>query len=153
MTVAARQSNAQILEVKLQQHLQAAGFKKLPLYISCDFRDESLTVVGEHPRSLDPLKAKPTFAVLEAAILEIEPESIQQIGLCLKITGQKAALCFPFFYHAQPCFVKTKNSAVVQKNREYPRRRNRDSLNRKCDPDGGCRGGNTVRNGWERCVG
>jgi hypothetical protein len=78
MTVATIQSNAQILEVKLQQHLQAAGFKNLPLYISCDFRDESLTVVGEHPRSL-VLKAKPTFAVLEAAILEIEPKLFNRL--------------------------------------------------------------------------
>lgn len=96
MTVAERQSNAQILEVKLQKHLQAAGFKNLPLYISCDFRDDSLTVVGEHPRSL-VLKAKPTFTVLEAAILEIEPEAIQQIGLCLKITGQKQPYAFHSF--------------------------------------------------------
>ncbi|NJM61601.1 MAG: hypothetical protein HC849_17600 [Oscillatoriales cyanobacterium RU_3_3] len=74
MTVAARQTKAQMLEVKLQKYLQAAGFKDLPLYISCDLRDDSLMVVGEHPRSL-VLKAKPTFAVLEAAIIEIEESS------------------------------------------------------------------------------
>lgn len=107
MTVAARQSNSQILEVKLQKHLQAAGFKNLPLYISCDFRDESLTVVGEHPRSL-VLKAKPTFAVLEAAILEIEPESIQQIGLCLKITGQKQPYAFHSFTMHHPVLSRPK---------------------------------------------
>ena len=101
MTVAARQSKAQILEVKLQQYLQAAGSKDLPLYISCDFRDNSLTVVGEHPRSL-VLKAKPTFAVLEAAILELEPQSIQQIGLCLKITGQKQPYAFHSFTMHNP---------------------------------------------------
>ena len=119
MTVAARQSNAQILEVKLQQHLQAAGFKKLPLYISCDFRDESLTVVGEHPRSL-VLKAKPTFAVLEAAILEIEPESIQQIGLCLKITGQKQPYAFHSFTMHNPVLSRPKTVQLFKKTETIP---------------------------------
>ena len=114
MTVAERQSNAQILEVKLQKYLQAAGFKNLPLYISCDFRDESLTVVGEHPRSL-VLKAKPTFAVLEAAILEIEPESIQQIGLCLKITGQKQPYAFHSFTMHHPVLSRPKTVQVFKK--------------------------------------
>ena len=152
MTVAARPTNAQILEVKLQQHLQAAGFKNLPLYISCDFRDESLTVVGEHPRSL-VLKAKPTFAVLRSSNSRNRTRIYSTDWTLPKNYRAKTALCFPFFYHAQPCFVKTQNSAGVQKNREYPRRRNRDSLNRRSGPDGGCRGGDTVRNGWERCVG
>ncbi|MEG4343783.1 hypothetical protein QUB70_10905 [Microcoleus sp. A003_D6] len=119
MTVAARQSNAQILEVKLQQHLQAAGFKKLPLYISCDFRDESLTVVGEHPRSL-VLKAKPTFAVLEAAILEIEPEAIQQIGLCLKITGQKQPYAFHSFTMHHPVLSRPKTVQLFKKTENIP---------------------------------
>ncbi|MFS8119758.1 MAG: hypothetical protein ACMG55_14915, partial [Microcoleus sp.] len=114
MTVAERQSNAQILEVKLQKHLQAAGFKNLPLYISCDFRDESLTVVGEHPRSL-VLKAKPTFAVLEAAILEIEPEAIQQIGLCLKITGQKQPYAFHSFTMHHPVLSRPKTVEIFKK--------------------------------------
>ena len=114
MTVAERQSNAQILEVKLQKHLQAAGFKNLPLYISCDFRDESLTVVGEHPRSL-VLKAKPTFAVLEAAILEIEPEAIQQIGLCLKITGQKQPYAFHSFMMHHPVLSRPKTVEPFKK--------------------------------------
>ena len=114
MTVAERQSNAQILEVKLQKYLQAAGFKNLPLYISCDFRDESLTVVGEHPRSL-VLKAKPTFAVLEAAILEIEPEAIQQIGLCLKITGQKQPYAFHSFTMHHPVLSRQKTVKVLIK--------------------------------------
>ncbi len=119
MTAATRQSNAQILEVKLQQHLQAAGFKNLPLYISCDFRDESLTVVGEHPRSL-VLKAKPTFAVLEAAILEIEPESIQQIGLCLKITGQKQPYAFHSFTMHQPVLSRPKTVQLFKKAENIP---------------------------------
>ncbi|MEG4574805.1 hypothetical protein QUA56_19255 [Microcoleus sp. N3A4] len=119
MTVAARQSKAQILEVKLQQHLQAAGFKKLPLYLSCDFRDESLTVVGEHPRSL-VLKAKPTFAVLEAAILEIEPESIQQIGLCLKITGQKQPYAFHSFTMHNPVLSRPKTVQLFKKAENIP---------------------------------
>jgi hypothetical protein len=114
MTVAERQSKAQILEVKLQKHLQAAGLKNLPLYISCDFRDESLTVVGEHPRSL-VLKAKPTFAVLEAAILEIEPESIQQIGLCLKITGQKQPYAFHSFTMHHPVLSRPKTVPAFKK--------------------------------------
>ncbi|MEG3894667.1 MULTISPECIES: hypothetical protein [unclassified Microcoleus] len=114
MTVAERQSNAQILEVKLQKHLQAAGFKNLPLYISCDFRDDSLTVVGEHPRSL-VLKAKPTFAVLEAAILEIEPEAIQQIGLCLKITGQKQPYAFHSFTMHHPVLSRPKTVQAFKK--------------------------------------
>ncbi|MEG5172268.1 hypothetical protein [Microcoleus sp. B3-D7] len=119
MTAATRQSNAQILEVKLQQHLQAAGFKNLPLYISCDFRDESLTVVGEHPRSL-VLKAKPTFAVLEAAILEIEPESIQQIGLCLKITGQKQPYAFHSFTMHNPVLSRPKTVQLFKKTENTP---------------------------------
>ncbi len=119
MTVAERQSNAQILEVKLQKYLQAAGFKKLPLYISCDFRDESLTVVGEHPRSL-VLKAKPTFSVLEAAILEIEPESIQQIGLCLKITGQKQPYAFHSFTMHHPVLSRPKTVQLLKKAEEIP---------------------------------
>ncbi|MEG3879900.1 hypothetical protein QT972_21320 [Microcoleus sp. herbarium7] len=114
MTVAERQSKAQILELKLQQHLQAAGFKNLPLYISCDFQDESLTVVGEHPRSL-VLKAKPTFAVLEAAILEIEPEAIQQIGLCLKITGQKQPYAFHSFTMHHPVLSRPKTVQAFKK--------------------------------------
>ncbi|MEO6863294.1 MAG: hypothetical protein ABI180_17425 [Microcoleus sp.] len=114
MTVAARQSKAQILEVELQKHLQAAGFKNLPLYISCDFRDDSLTVVGEHPRSL-VLKAKPTFAVLEAAILEIEPEAIQQIGLCLKITGQKQPYAFHSFTMHNPVLSRPRKVEVLKK--------------------------------------
>jgi hypothetical protein len=114
MTVAARQSKAQILEVELQKHLQAAGFKNLPLYISCDFRDDSLTVVGEHPRSL-VLKAKPTFAVLEAAILEIEPEAIQQIGLCLKITGQKQPYAFHSFTMHNPVLSRPRRVEVLKK--------------------------------------
>jgi len=119
MTVAARQSKAQILEVELQKHLQAAGFKNLPLYISCDFRDDSLTVVGEHPRSL-VLKAKPTFAVLEAAILEIEPESIQQIGLCLKITGQKQPYAFHSFTMKNPVLSRPKTVQVLKKPENIP---------------------------------
>ena len=119
MTVATRQSNAQILEVKLQQHLQAAGLKNLPLYISCDFRDESLTVVGEHPRSL-VLKAKPTFAVLEAAILEIEPEAIQQIGLCLKITGQKQPYAFHSFTMHHPVLSRPKTVPLFKKTENIP---------------------------------
>jgi len=119
MTVAARQSKAQILEVKLQKHLQAAGFKNLPLYISCDFRDDSLTVVGEHPRSL-VLKAKPTFAVLEAAILEIEPEAIQQIGLCLKITGQKQPYAFHSFTMQHPVLSRPKTVQVLKKPENIP---------------------------------
>ena len=119
MTVAARQSKAQILEVKLQKYLQAAGFKNLPLYISCDFRDDSLTVVGEHPRSL-VLKAKPTFAVLEAAILKIEPESIQQIGLCLKITGQKQPYAFHSFTMQHPVLSRPKTVQVLKKPENIP---------------------------------
>lgn len=119
MTVATIQSNAQILEVKLQQHLQAAGFKNLPLYISCDFRDESLTVVGEHPRSL-VLKAKPTFAVLEAAILEIEPEAVQQIGLCLKITGQKQPYAFHSFTMHHPVLSRPKTVHLFKKTENIP---------------------------------
>ncbi|MEG4805605.1 hypothetical protein QUB63_34095 [Microcoleus sp. ARI1-B5] len=119
MTVAARQSKAQILEVELQKHLQAAGFKKLPLYISCDFRDDSLTVVGEHPRSLD-LKAKPTFAVLEAAILEIEPEAIEQIGLCLKITGQKQPYAFHSFTMHNPVLSRPRTVQVLKKPENIP---------------------------------
>jgi hypothetical protein len=119
MTVATIQSKAQILEVKLQQHLQAAGFKNLPLYISCDFRDESLTVVGEHPRSL-VLKAKPTFAVLEAAILEIEPEAIQQIGLCLKITGQKQPYAFHSFTMHHPVLSRPKTVHLFKKTENIP---------------------------------
>lgn len=119
MTVAARQSKAQILELELQKHLQAAGFKILPLYISCDFRDNSLTVVGEHPRSL-VLKAKPTFAVLEAAILEIEPESIQQIGLCLKITGQKQPYAFHSFTMHNPVLSRPRTVELRKKPEEKP---------------------------------
>ncbi|MEG5061454.1 hypothetical protein QUB60_26960 [Microcoleus sp. A2-C5] len=119
MTVAARQSKAQILEVELQKHLQTAGFKNLPLYISCDFRDDSLTVVGEHPRSL-VLKAKPTFAVLEAAILEIEPETIQQIGLCLKMTGQKQPYAFHSFTMHNPVLSRPKTVEVRKKTKEIP---------------------------------
>ena len=119
MTVAARQSNAKILELKLQKHLQAAGFKDLPLYISCDFRESSLTVVGEHPRSL-VLKAKPTFAVLEAAILEIEPKSIQQIGLCLKITGQKQPYAFHSFTMHNPVLSRPRTVEVRKKPVEIP---------------------------------
>ena len=119
MTVATIQSKAQILEVKLQQHLQAAGFQNLPLYISCDFRDESLTVVGEHPRSL-VLKAKPTFAVLEAAILEIEPEAIQQIGLCLKITGQKQPYAFHSFTMHHPVLSRPKTVDLFKKTENIP---------------------------------
>ena len=119
MTVAARQSKAQILEVKLQKYLQAAGFKNLPLYISCDFQDESLTVVGEHPRSL-VLKAKPTFTVLEAAILEIEPEAIQQIGLCLKITGQKQPYAFHSFTMHHPVLSRPRTVQVLKKPETIP---------------------------------
>jgi hypothetical protein len=119
MTVAARQSKAQILEVKLQKYLQAAGFKDLPLYISCDFRQESLTVVGEHPRSLT-LKAKPTFAVLEAAILEIEPKGIQKIGLCLKMTGQKQPYAFHSFTMHNPVLSRPKTVEVRKKPEEIP---------------------------------
>jgi len=119
MTVAARQSKAQILEVKLQQHLQAAGFKDLPLYISCDFRENSLTVVGEHPRSL-VLKAKPTLAVLEAAILELEPPSIQQIGLCLKITGQKQPYAFHSFTMHNPVLSRAKTAQMPKKAESKP---------------------------------
>ncbi|MEG5000517.1 hypothetical protein [Microcoleus sp. B4-D4] len=119
MTVAARQSKAQILEVKLQKHLQAAGLKKLPLYISCDFRDDSLTVVGEHPRSV-VIKAKPTFTVLEAAILEIEPESIEQIGLCLKITGQKQPYAFHSFTMHNPVLSRPRTVEVRKKVEEIP---------------------------------
>jgi hypothetical protein len=119
MTVAARQSKAQILEVKLQKHLQAAGLKNLPLYISCDFRDDSLTVVGEHPRSV-VIKAKPTFTVLEAAILEIEPESIQQIGLCLKITGQKQPYVFHSFTMHNPVLSRPRTVEVRKKAEKIP---------------------------------
>ena len=119
MTVAARQSRTQILEVDLQKHLQAAGFKNLPLYLSCDFREASLTVVGEHPRSL-VLKAKETFAVLEAAILELEPESIQQIGLCLKITGQKQPYAFHSFTMNHPVLSKTRTVEVGKRTEEIP---------------------------------
>ena len=119
MTVAARQSRAQILEVDLQKHLQAAGFKNLPLYLSCDFREASLTVVGEHPRSL-VLKARQTFAVLEAAILELEPESIQQIGLCLKITGQKQPYAFHSFTMNHPILSRTRTVKVRKKAEEMP---------------------------------
>lgn len=119
MTVAARQTKAQILEVKLQKHLQAAGFKDLPLYISCDLRDDSLTVVGEHPRSL-VLKAKPTFAVLETALIEIEPPSIQQIGLCLKITGQKQPYAFHSFTANNPVLSKKKTVVMPKKAEEKP---------------------------------
>jgi hypothetical protein len=121
MTVAARQTKAQMLEVKLQKYLQAAGFKDLPLYISCDLRDDSLTVVGEHPRSL-VLKAKPTFAVLEAAIIEIEPshnqESIQQIGLCLKITGQKQPYAFHSFTADNPVLSRKRTVEMPPKKAE-----------------------------------
>ncbi|MEZ2318908.1 MAG: hypothetical protein ACBR15_07805 [Microcoleus sp.] len=114
MKVAARQSRAEILEVDLQKHLQAAGFKNLPLYLSCDFQEASLTVVGEHPRSL-VLKAKQTFAVLEAAILELQPQSIQQIGLCLKITGQKQPYAFHSFTMNHPVLSRTKTVEIPQK--------------------------------------
>ncbi len=119
MKVAARQSRAQILEVDLQKHLQAAGFKNLPLYLSCDFQEESLTVVGEHPRSL-VLKAQQTFTVLEAAILELEPESIQQIGLCLKITGQKQPYAFHSFTMNHPVLSRTRTVEVGKKSEEMP---------------------------------
>jgi tetratricopeptide (TPR) repeat protein len=119
MKVAARQSKAQILEVDLQKHLQAAGFKNLPLYLSCDFREASLTVVGEHPRSL-VLKAKETFAVLEAAILELEPESVQQIGLCLKITGQKQPYAFHSFTMNHPVLSRTRTVEVGKTTEEIP---------------------------------
>ncbi len=117
MKVAARQSRAQILEVDLQKHLQAAGFKNLPLYLSCDFQEGSLTVVGEHPRSL-VLKAQQTFTVLEAAILELEPESIQQIGLCLKITGQKQPYAFHSFTMNHPVLSRTRTVEVGKKTEE-----------------------------------
>jgi tetratricopeptide (TPR) repeat protein len=119
MKVAARQSRAQILEVDLQKHLQAAGFKNLPLYLSCDFREASLTVVGEHPRSL-VLKAKETFAVLEAAILELQPESIQQIGLCLKITGQKQPYAFHSFTMNHPVLSRKRTVEVGKTREEIP---------------------------------
>ncbi|XZN92036.1 MAG: hypothetical protein ACM65M_03930 [Microcoleus sp.] len=119
MKVAARQSRAEILEVDLQKHLQAAGFKNLPLYLSCDFQEASLTVVGEHPRSL-VLKAKQTFAVLEAAILELQPQSIQQIGLCLKITGQKQPYAFHSFTMNHPVLSRTKTVEIWQKAAAIP---------------------------------
>jgi len=114
MKVAARQSKSEILEVDLQKYLQAAGFKNLPLYLSCDFQEASLTVVGEHPRSL-VLKAKQTFAVLEAALLELQPQSIQQIGLCLKITGQKQPYAFHSFTMNHPVLSRTKTVEIPQK--------------------------------------
>lgn len=119
MKVAARQSKAQILEVDLHKYLQAAGFKNLPLYLSCDFQEGSLTVVGEHPRSL-VLKAQQTFAVLEAAILELEPESIQQIGLCLKVTGQKQPYAFHSFTMNHPVFSRKRTVEVGNKTEEIP---------------------------------
>ena len=119
MTVAARQSRAQILELDLQKHLQSAGFKNLPLYLSCDFREASLTVVGEHPRSL-VLKAQQTFAVLEAAILELQPESIQQIGLCLKNTGQKQPYAFHSFTMNHPVLSRKRTVEVRKKTEEIP---------------------------------
>ncbi|MCU0544388.1 MAG: hypothetical protein MUE44_19800 [Oscillatoriaceae cyanobacterium Prado104] len=121
MTVAARQTKAQMLEVKLQKYLQAAGFKDLPLYISCDFRDDSLTVVGEHPRSL-VLKAKPTFAVIESAIVEIEPSNdrqiVQQIGLCLKISGQKQPYAFHSFTIDNPILSRKRTVELPPKKVE-----------------------------------
>ncbi|WP_377475664.1 MAG: hypothetical protein P2A85_22725 [Microcoleus anatoxicus] len=119
MKVAARQSRSEILEVDLHKHLQAAGFKNLPLYLSCDFQEASLTVVGEHPRSL-VLKAKQTFAVLEAAILELQPQSIQQIGLCLKITGQKQPYAFHSFTMNHPVLSRTKTVEIRQKAAAIP---------------------------------
>ncbi|TAD80831.1 MAG: hypothetical protein EAZ78_18130 [Oscillatoriales cyanobacterium] len=119
MKVAARQSKSEILEVDLHKHLQAAGFKNLPLYLSCDFQEASLTVVGEHPRSL-VLKAKQTFAVLEAAILELQPPSIQQIGLCLKITGQKQPYAFHSFTMNHPVLSRTKTVEIPQKAAAIP---------------------------------
>ena len=117
MTVAARQSKAQILELKLHKYLQSAGFKDLPLYISCDLKEDSLTVVGEHPRNL-VLKAKPTFTVLEAAILEIEPEAIQKIGLCLKITGQNQPYAFHSFTMHNPVLSRPRTVEEVRKKSE-----------------------------------
>ncbi len=119
MKVAARQSRSEILEVDLHKHLQAAGLKNLPLYLSCDFQEASLTVVGEHPRSL-VLKAKQTFAVLEAAILELQPQSIQQIGLCLKITGQKQPYSFHSFTMNRPVLSRTKTVEIRQKATAIP---------------------------------
>lgn len=119
MTVAARQSRAQILEVDLQKHLQSAGFKNLPLYLSCDFQEGSLTVVGEHPRSL-VLKAQQTFTVLESAILELQPESIQQIGLCLKITGQKQPYAFHSFTMNHPVLSRKRTVEVGKTREEIP---------------------------------
>jgi hypothetical protein len=75
--------------------------------------------VGEHPRSL-VLKAKPTFAVLEAAILEIQPEAIQQIGLCLKITGQKQPYAFHSFTMHNPVLSRPRTVEVLKKPEKKP---------------------------------
>lgn len=96
MRTATRKTNLQVLEEELKQRLQAAGFKNLPLQISCALMEETLLVVGEHQANVT-LKTEATLASLQDAILEIQPKLIEQVGLCLRIAGQKQPYAFHSF--------------------------------------------------------
>lgn len=109
---ATRRNNLQILEEDLQRQLQEVGFQNLPLQISCSFVEETLMVVGEHPPSLT-LKASPTLAAIQSAVVKLQPKAIQQVGICLKLLGQK----HPYAFHSfsmEPSFL---SRAAVSKSR------------------------------------
>lgn len=103
MKTTTRRTNLQILEEDLQQQLQEVGFRNLPLQISCSFVEETLLVVAEHPPSLT-LKSEPTLMALQSAILTLQPKSIQQVGICLKLTGQKQPYAFHSFNMERAAF-------------------------------------------------
>lgn len=100
MRTLAKKTHLQVLEEQLQQRLQAAGLT-MPLQLSCALMEDTLLVVGEHSPSVT-LKTEPTLTVLQEAILEIQPKSAQQIGLCLRITGQKQPYAFHSFTLDRP---------------------------------------------------
>lgn len=101
MKVATRPNELQQLEEQLQQHLQAVGFNNLALKLNCAFLEETLLVIGEHPAQT-ALKVEATLAVLQEAVLALHPKSVEQVGLCLKIVGQKQPYAFHSFSIQQP---------------------------------------------------
>ncbi|NET86630.1 MAG: hypothetical protein F6K45_00695 [Kamptonema sp. SIO1D9] len=105
METATRPTTLETLEDRLQKRLNSESLQIVPLQVRCLFRDETLTILVEHPEPVTPYK-KRTFNLIEATLKDwktdlVDPDSQvpelaggYRVLMYLRVLGQEQPYAF-----------------------------------------------------------
>ncbi|MEC4986332.1 MAG: hypothetical protein SAJ37_22615 [Oscillatoria sp. PMC 1068.18] len=125
METATRPNTLESLEEQLQKRLNSESLQIVPLQVRCLFRDETLTILVEHPEPVTPYK-KRTFNFIEATLREWKTNLVAtdsqvselaggyRVLMYLRVLGQHQPYAFHTVTISKPTLDETTPEAVAE---------------------------------------